>query len=214
MDVFRSCWNNSFVFHIWKKKGGRRGRRPSYDICGFLAHPKCHCSQDLPSWKILHCLHAMPSNCFSHCSQAWCPGHQRAQLCLQTSALEAESTTERISGIQNPKFLFLSTRNVFPSKKGTTSTQLTLPRLKSLSKMSSAQPPSPGLDLNQVSGREGWKNKRKQMQSGKKQKNLVSILEQDDLPWNMTALRHIIASFSGAFRLLASPIYFHTETRL
>lgn len=58
------------------------------------------------------------------------------------------------------------------------------------------------------------KKRRKQMQLGEKQKHLVSLLEQDDLPWNITALRHIIASFSGAFRLLASPIYFHTETRL
>lgn len=61
---------------------------------------------------------------------------------------EAEFTTKRMSGIQNPKFLLFSTRNDFPSSKGTATTQLTLPRVKSLSKMSSAQPLSPGLDLN------------------------------------------------------------------
>lgn len=65
IGVFRSCWNNSFVFHIWKKGERRKGRRTSYDICGFPAHPKCHCSWDLLSWKILDCLHPMPSNCLA-----------------------------------------------------------------------------------------------------------------------------------------------------
>lgn len=93
-------------------------------------------------------------------------------------------------------------------------TDTTKTKITFQNELSTASKPWVGLQQGFWKRRLKKKKTKKQMQFGEKQKHLVFILEQDDAPWNITALGHIIASFCGAFRLLASPIYFHTETRL
>lgn len=146
--VFRS-WNNSFVFHVWKKE--EKGKEGNSALIFVVS---------LPIPNVLRILAGKYWSVFMPCHPtAWLLSQQPAlmscasesSLCLQTSALEAGSTTKRMFGIQNTKFLLFSARNDFPSSKGTATTQVRLPRLKSLSKMSSSH----GLDLNQVSGKEG-----------------------------------------------------------